>query len=150
MTNDPRLLKILQSELALMSRAASALQRSWNECKEINLSNVDMEETDRLELLSSRFSRLTDYMIQRIFRLIDELDLEAGGTVRDIINRAEKKGLIENADSFVHARILRNKIAHEYVEKVMTEIFKEVIKCVPLLLDDVMRTQIYCQHNYQG
>ena len=100
---------------------------------------------DRLELLSIRFSRLVDFMIQRIFRLIDEIDLDSTGTIRDVINRAEKKGLIEDADQFIQARILSNKIAHEVVESVMAEIFKETERLTPALLDAARRVDNYTQ-----
>lgn len=43
----------------------------------------------------------------------------------------------------MHVRILRNKIAHEYVEKVMNEIFMEVVKLTPALLDAVKRVNDY-------
>ncbi len=144
MKNDQLLLKVLKKELDLMALAAKALKRSWEDCQIINYkSNLSMEELDRLELLSSRFSRFTDFMIQRIFRLIDVIDLESSGTVRDTINRAEKKGLTDSADAFIQARILRNKIAHEYVEKVMKEIFEETIRLTPTLLNSVTLTNSY-------
>jgi hypothetical protein len=145
MKKNQTLLQILKKDAELMHKAALALERSWDDCQSIpKKGTFPMEDMDKLELLSSRFSRLTDFMIQRIFRLIDEIELELpGGTVRDIINRAEKKGLIENADSIIQARILRNRIAHEYVEKVMTEIFEETACLVPFLLDAVKRTDAY-------
>lgn len=143
MKKDKIKLDILEKELKLMHRAAEVLKKSWTTCQKIKNKQPLMEEMDSLELLSSRFSRLTDFMIQRIFRLVDEIDLEVPGTVRDTINRAEKKGLIENADAFVEARILRNKIAHEYVEQVMSEIFKEAMLLVPAVLDAVQRIDIY-------
>lgn len=146
MKNDQTMLTILKKELNLMNLAAKALERSWQECQKLgHKTTYPIEEMDSLELLSSRFSRLSDFMIQRIFRLIEELDLDSSGTVRDTINRAEKKGLIESSDLFIQARILRNKIAHEYVEKVMTEIFEEAIRLVPALLDAVQRVNIYSQ-----
>lgn len=80
--------RVLKSEIELMNRAAKALKRSWEPCRVIHFERAAESEVDQLELLSSRFSRLSDFMIQRIFRLIDELDLEPSGTVRDVINRA--------------------------------------------------------------
>jgi hypothetical protein len=137
-------LNLLWNEIALMDRAVAALRKSWLECQGFITEGIfPIEEMDRLELLSSRFSRLTDFMIQRIFRLIDELDLESSGTVRDVINRAAKKGLIADVDAFIEARILRNKIAHEYVEKVMTEIFNEALRLVPTILDAAQRIKNY-------
>jgi hypothetical protein len=146
MKNDQIKLKLLWQDLDLMHKAAEALERSWLECRTVcDKENYPVEEIDRLELLSSRFSRLADFMIQRIFRLIDEIDLESPGTVRDLINRAAKKDLIEDADAFIQARILRNKIAHEYVEKVMNEIFEETVRLVPMLFDAVRRVDLYVQ-----
>ena len=144
MTNDEKKIELLKQELELMHRAAKVLERLWEECQQFgDHTFYPVEELDRLELLSSRFSRLTDFMVQRIFRLIDEIDLEPSGTARDIINRAAKKGLIDDSDSFIEARILRNKIAHEYVEQVMTEIFQEAVDLVPALLDAVKRVDQY-------
>lgn len=144
MTSDSKKIELLQQELDLMHKAALVLERSWVECQKFgDQLSYPVEELDRLELLSSRFSRLTDFMVQRIFRLIDEIDLEQPGTARDIINRAAKKGMIDNADSFIEARILRNKIAHEYIEKVMTEIYQKALELVPTLLDSVKRVDVY-------
>ena len=44
--------------------------------------------------MTSRFARLSDIIIQKIFRLIESLELEEPGTVRDRINQAEKWGII--------------------------------------------------------
>ena len=54
-----------------------------------------------------------------------------------------EKGMIDDADSFIEARILRNKIAHEYVEKVMTDIYQKAMSLVPSVLDSVQRVSIY-------
>src|SRR5262245_59177298 len=144
MTSDFKKIELLGRELDLMHRAAKVLKRSWEECQAFgDQISYPIEELDRLELLSSRFSRLTDFMIQRIFRLIDEIDLEQPGTARDIINRAAKKGMIDNPDFFIEARILRNKLAHEYVEKVMTEIYRKAMELVPAVLDAVERVDAY-------
>lgn len=127
-----------------MQRAAKILEKSWKQCLQLNQDGSDLEERlDRLELLSSRFSRLTDFMIQRIFRLIDEIDLELPGTARDIINRAAKKGMIDDSDAFIEARILRNRIAHEYVEKVMAEIYQKAMELVPALLNAAKGVEVY-------
>lgn len=68
--------------------------------------------------MSSKFARLTDLILKQAVKTIDIMDLEdAPETMRDAINRAEKKGLISSALKFIEIRKMRNKIAHEYVDE---------------------------------
>ncbi len=56
-------------------------------------------------------ARLSDLLIQKLFRPIDQPEDESG-TIRDRINRAEKKGLIAAVAKFIEIRELRNQIAY--------------------------------------
>ena len=126
MTEDLRkeLFPLLEEELELMTKAAEVLNYSYKKCKEIGIKDeYDFDELDRFESLTSRFARLSDLLIQTIFRLIDKIDLELEGTTRDRINRAERKELIKSADDFIKIRILRNEIAHEYVPDDIQKLF---------------------------
>ena len=79
-------------ELENLARAKDVLQYSYEKCQKIKLhEGLSYEELERFEALTSRFARLSDVIIQKIFRLFDFIDLEDTGTVRDRINRAEKK-----------------------------------------------------------
>jgi len=103
------------------------------------------DELDRFESLTCRFARLCDILLQKIFRLIDTLDLEMQGSLRDRIYRAEKKGLIKNVELFIECRMLRKDIAHEYMPENVLIIFKKVLEKTPFLLDSVKITQSYCE-----
>ncbi len=92
---------------------------------------------ESFEALTSRFARLSDLIIQKIFRFFDTINLEPVGTVRDRINRAEKVGAIDSADEFIEIRILRNEIADEYKSETIYEIFKQVMQLTPALLKSV-------------
>jgi hypothetical protein len=88
---------------------------------------------------------LSDILIQKIFRLVDELDLDSHGTIRDRINRAEKKELIVSSDIFIEIRMIRNEIAHEYLPEAIHDIFGKVLALTPHLLEGVERTIRYCK-----
>lgn len=76
---------------------------------------------------------------------MDELDLDSQGTIRDRINRAEKKELIANSDVFVEIRMIRNDIAHEYLPEAIHDLFRKVLSLTTQLLDGVERTMAYCE-----
>ena len=104
--------KLLLSD---MEKARDILLFSFSKCNKVNMTEgLTDNEMESLEALTSRFSRLSDILIQKVFRAIDIFDLDDEGTVRDRINRAEKKGYIDSADVFIDIRILRNEISHEY------------------------------------
>ena len=139
-------LQLLKQQLTLLDNAASVLKFSEEKCQVIGIKEeYTPDELDRFESLTSRFARLCDILLQKIFRLVDELDLEAQGTVRDRINRAEQKGLIKNAEQFIECRALRNDIAHEYVPENVLVIFQKVLEITPDLLESVETVKAYCE-----
>lgn len=142
-TKDPVLL--LQEELELLGKAADILNYSNEICTKIGIKgDYTYDELDKFESFTGRFARISDLLIQKIFRLIESIELESPGTVRDRINKAEKRGLIESADIFIEIRILRNQIAHEYIQDEINEMFGKVLEYTPSLLDSVERVQRHC------
>jgi hypothetical protein len=140
------LLTLLKRELSLAEEAVKVLKFSQEKCQAIGIKeDYTSDELDRFEALTSRFARLCDILLQRLFRLLDEIDLDTQGTLRDRINRAEKKGLIGNAQRFAECRMLRNEIAHEYIPQHILLIFKKVLTMTPFLIETVATVKTYCQ-----
>jgi len=139
----------LQELLGRLQKAVETLNFSYVKCESIGIKKTyEAEEQDRFESLTAKFARLSDLIIKQAIKLIDILDLdEPSETVRDSINRAEKKGLIESGIRFVEIRKLRNRIAHEYAEsdEDIVEIYKETLQSTPLLFDSVRRIIVYCR-----
>jgi len=144
------LTEILRLELAVLEGARDIFRHSFEKCSRIGVkSDFTYEELESFEALTSRFARLSDMIIQKILRLFDELDLEESGTVRDRINRAEKKGIIVSAGDFIQIRILRNEIAHEYKPETVSDIFAQVMKLAPVLLESVDGISVYSKRYFK-
>ncbi len=127
-----------------LEKASDVLLYSVEKCRKISISEgLSYEELESYEALTSRFARLSDIIIQKVFRTIDSLDLDDAGKVRDRINRAEKKGLIKSADDFIAVRILRNEIAHEYKTETIYSIFLKVLELSEVLLESVDSICVY-------
>jgi hypothetical protein len=141
-----RLLLLLEHDLKILHDAREVLEYSFTKCCRMGIKETyEPEELESFESFTGRFARLSDILIQKLFRLVDELDLDSSGTVRDRINRAEKKGLIASSDVFVEIRMVRNDIAHEYLPEAIHDIFGKVMTLTPHLMDGVARTMAYCQ-----
>jgi len=139
-------LYLLTQELELMNKASGTLNYSYQRCMAIaKKSQYSLEEEERFESLTSRFARLSDILVQKIFRLIDQIELEDQGSVRDRINRAEKRELLASAHDFILIRELRNSIAHEYQPDAIIKIFALVLKLTPVLFDSVHRINNFCK-----
>lgn len=136
-------LELLLEELIGLQSAANHLGYSLERCRNlIGQEKLPPEELERLESLTSRFARLADLLIQRIFRLIDEIELTGSGTLLDRIYRAEKRGWAE-ASEMIKIRELRNLIAHEYASDKMPEIYAVVAAMSPALLAVVPKVIAY-------
>lgn len=136
-------IELLQEELAGLQLAAGHLQYSMERCLNlIGLETCTLEQLERLESLTSRFARLADLLVQRVFRLVDDIELAGGGTMLDRIYRAEKRGWA-NAVELIKVRELRNLIAHEYATEKMPEIYSAVAAMSPALLEAVPKVIAY-------
>jgi len=74
------------------------------------------EGIDRLESFTSKFSRMQDSFVDKLLPIYLRSLGELPGSAIDNLRRAEQLGLIENAESWVEMRLLRNRLVHEYVE----------------------------------
>jgi len=86
-----------------------------------------MADLDAFEALSARFSRVIDLLLQKVFRSIEEIELSSGGTLLDVLHRFQKRGFDLDEDRIREMRELRNKIAHEYIEEILSSLFKELL-----------------------
>lgn len=143
MKNEFKLL--LSRELALLNEASKHLQFSLNRCSNLKLNeNGSEEELEKYEAFASRFARVNDIFIQKILRLIDKIELEQEGTLIDRINRAEKRGVIDNAEKFKEMRVLRNEIAHEYLQQKIIILYEKIIHFSVDLIEAVNSVNKYC------
>jgi len=139
-------IELRQEDLAGLQLAAGHLEYSIERCRNlIGQETLPPEQLERLESLTSRFARLADLLIQRVFRLVDEIELTGGGSILDRIYRAEKRGWASAAE-LINIRELRNLIAHEYATEKMPEIYSAVAAMAPILLKAVPKVIEYANN----
>lgn len=143
-------IQLLQEELLGLELAAGHLGYSIERCTPLlDQHNLPPDQLERLESLTSRFARLADLLIQRIFRLIDEIELTGGGSILDRIYRAEKRGWCD-AEEMIKIRELRNLIAHEYATEKMPDIYAAVAAMSATLLSTVPKVTAYASQRYSA
>ncbi len=73
------------------------------------------EGTDRLESFGAKFSRMQDTLMGKALPAYLDAVLEPVGSIIDNLNRAERLGIIDNAQDWIDLRALRNRLVHEYL-----------------------------------
>jgi uncharacterized protein YutE (UPF0331/DUF86 family) len=129
-------LDTLKEQLDRFNQSIGVLSASYAKCRSLDtkesFSDIELESIDAL---TSRFARASDILIQKIFGLIDAIELEERGSVLDKIHRAEKRGIIRSSADFKQIRELRNQIAHEYANMNSAELFREILHISPVLIE---------------
>jgi hypothetical protein len=142
-------LKVLQKNLENLEIAYQWLQRSFIQCQRIGIKKSYLpDEFDAFENLTSRFARTCDFLTKKMYRAIDNIELEESGTLIDVMNKAHKRGLVDSPDEVREIKKLRNIIAHEYANENLISIFIEVFNQTPLLSILVERVQNFCKEKY--
>jgi len=138
-------LEVLQENINKLNLSAEWVHRSYEQTKAIERKDVySIDEFDKLENLASRYARTTDMLVNKVLRSIDTVESEDIGTIIDTMNRAEKRGIVESAESLHTIKDLRNNIVHEYQITEITKFFADVIKYSPVLLDIIKNVNKYC------
>lgn len=99
------------------------------------IASLDEESLEVWESFAARFSRVADIFLTKYLRsLVLANDPGFNGTLRDFVNYAEKLKIIDNADSWMSIRELRNITAHDYSEKDLEQFFSILRRECPRLL----------------
>lgn len=98
-----------------LQEAAEHLKISLQRCSAIEPHAKEENALIELEALTSRFARTIDMLVHKVYRSIDAVEFVEGGTLIDVMNRAEKRKLIDSVQEMRILKDLRNDIAHEYI-----------------------------------
>ena len=137
---------ILKYNLDSLRKSYEWLQASHSKCLKIDISNeLTVDEMDAFEALSSRFARIVDILLKKVFRSIEEIELTTGGTLLDVVHRFQKRGLKVEDNEIRYMREIRNLIFHEYIEESLNELFVELIRYTSVLMNVVEWTFSYAE-----
>ncbi|GHV89455.1 hypothetical protein AGMMS50267_18150 [Spirochaetia bacterium] len=138
-------INVLWENINALNLSADWVKRSYEQTKNIGQKDTySAEEFDKLEVLTSRYARTTDMLVNKVLRSIDTVESEDIGTIIDIMNRAAKRGIVQSADLLHTIKDLRNNIVHEYQIKEIPKFFAGVIKYTPVLLEIIDKVKDYC------
>ena len=90
---------------------AEAIDREW-----LAKRLATPEGIDRLESFGAKFSRLQDTLSDKLLPRFLRAAGELPGTAVENLIRAERLGIIPDAQEWLGARGLRNRIVHEYID----------------------------------
>lgn len=137
---------LLAEQITLMQAAARVLEESRGRVAEFQdrlRGDLSVGERESCEALTSRFARLNDFLLQRVFRTLDQIELMDEGTALDRLQRAEARRLIPSAERWRELRLLRNAITHDYLIESVDRVLAESLAAAPELLDAVQRVIAY-------
>lgn len=142
--------KLLAEQLELARAAGRVLEESRSRVgaalqSAVGGSSLSVEQRESCEALTSRFARLCDLLVQRLFRTLDQIELTDDGTILDRLARAEKRGIITSAEEWRELRELRNEIAHDYLIESSDRVLTEAHNRSPALLETVEKIAIYAR-----
>jgi len=84
--------------------------------------------------------------INKSLRSLYKVELEDPGTVIDLLNKAEKREIIESAEIWKEIKELRNSIAHDYdIDNFTSEIFKPSLEYTPIVEKSIVALNSYCE-----
>jgi len=137
---------VLRENLEGMRKSLAWLKRSHEKCSRIGVKQRYLEdEFDDFENMSNRDARTLDVIVNKVFRSIDAVELEDGGTLLDVVNRAEKRGIVDSAERVRGLKDLRNDIVHEYETDDLPALFPQTLEAIPELFAIAEETETYCQ-----
>jgi len=138
-------LEVLKENLQKLNLSSEWVRKSYEQAVKIDIKDdYTLEEFEKMEVLASRYARTTDMLVNKVLRSIDTLELEDIGNVIDIMNRAEKRGIVESAELLHIIKDLRNSIVHEYQIEKVANFFGNIVKYSPVLFEIVKNVNKYC------
>jgi hypothetical protein len=105
---------------------------------EKSVRHLSDDQLLNMEMLTSRFAKLQDYLGTKVFDIFFEVEQENvdGFTMIDKLNKLEKLGIIHDAHQWRDMRDARNIVEHEYPDNpsLMASNLNKIHEMIPFLL----------------
>lgn len=141
-----QLKQVLREQLALLQAATKVLEESRSRVASFAGrlgGELSVGERESCEAITSRFARLNDFLVQRVFRTLDQIELMDDGSPLDRLQRAEARGLVNSAERWRELRMLRNAIAHDYLIESADRVLRESLESSSELIETAERLVRY-------
>ena len=134
--------EILKQHWDLLLRSLKTLQQSREKTQVyLNKTDLNFEELESIDSLTSKFGRTSDIYLQKVLRTVWLLLREDTVPLIDLLNRAEKLMMILSADQLLQMRDIRNQITHEYLPEAALELALEVNRKTEQLAQNIEQTE---------
>jgi len=141
---------LLRAELNDLRRMSKHLSESLISCADLpDVPVADDLWSERVEAFMSRFARTADLFFNKSLRTLVAFELEDPGTLLDILQKAEKRGIVTLAANFRKIKQLRNMIVHDYAGEDLAESFTLCRQWTPELLQGIIGFEKYLSAKFQ-
>ena len=141
MKNENLLKEFLLQNCLKLEKALESYKKSILKCQKIELGSIlNFNDSEAFDSLSSKFGRISDIYIQKILRTIFILFREEAKHIVDLANKAEKFEIIDNADTLIMIRDIRNQITHEYEDENLVKLYQEILQLSEPLIINIENT----------
>jgi uncharacterized protein YutE (UPF0331/DUF86 family) len=142
--------KYLKETIIELDRALAHLDFSAQAVADLNAQAIAIELNEealaQVEAFTSRFARVIDLLSKRVLRALDQYEMQDPGTLLDVANRAEKRGIIPSVDWLRELKDTRNQISHDYAGDRLLEILQYCRQKLPELLTTCTRAKAYIEN----
>lgn len=139
--------EILRENLDTLNKSFERLWESYLICQVIGIKDeFTSQELREFESFTSRFARTIDLFINKCLRSLYKIELEDLGSIIDLLNKAEKREIIESAETWKKIKELRNSISHDYdIYDFTNDIFKPSLEYTPIIEKSIEILNSYCK-----
>lgn len=155
---DTKLIKLFHQNFGEAYRSAKLLMSSFERMKHLiplsvsSIKDLNPENLDMIDAFRVRFCDLQDSLGNKVFRSLLLLEEEQIGTGIDVINKMEKRGILESFDSFKKVRNIRNAFSHDYPDsdEAKIELLNDAYQNTRILIKILNNVIDYTTEKLQG
>jgi len=139
--------RLLEQGLSELAEAQRHLDYSFQQVAALpeTLAGATERQLESVEAFTGRFARAVDLLVNKVLRSLDRVELTPEGSMLDVVNRAEKRGFVGQAQELREMKDVRNMIAHDYAGAKAAEIFVFCREQHPLLIAICDRVVLHAQ-----
>jgi len=134
--------KQISEQLQILDKLQSAFEDSIAHIKQIDIEHIStFREREPVDAFLDRFERLVDFSFKSLFRTYFYIEnLQHPASLAELISFFVKKWLVDDEKFLINLKLLRNRLAHEYIwlwishtEEFIQDVLQNYLEFKPVL-----------------